>query len=1001
MIKNTKKILTIVLMMAVFYTSVSYAKADSQEESTDEKITYRTEFAEGEAEVTVYSDAFSEEVELRVNPVLWQEQVSFSAGNTEEILQVLDEERGNLLRENGSTPENSSVYDIRFVNNEGEEIEPASPAHVDLHLNSRNIGTSEVGSGVFSVTHLKETGEAESYEAETVAEITYDEIGVENNSDEDMYETEFGADANEEKSSEVDLSFDVESFSYFTVTFSDDTTVHAKLNVAYKITDDNGDIQDFEANRRDIIRVTDFEGEKITIKKNPVTADILGRAFPGGYVSDSIYANIDGEDRQILAIQEGTEGGVKGFYFYYGTGEADRKWFPYSEDQIPTLNVLLREDTQPLNTIETVDTSGEIRMHLVKYNESKINQGHALKFSSRPPQGGTPAMNKYVPNGFPGIVNSLLGEDGYPVLSTNGESLSYLFDEAKNNPAILKNFTVNHLFKKTETGDLLYDSRQNFATINPGGRLGNDIDGEKNFVVYDGPKQGSSPNRLAYYMPLNDLDQRKRIKSPYQYLMGMSVETTFLQPKNGTAANGDKIFEFYGDDDVWIFVDGVLVLDLGGIHDPLGGTINFATGEVKRFNRTGGVASTSNLADLIRRAKGENTPGLLGNTLKDYTSHTLKVFYFERGAGGSNLKMRFNVNSLPDRNLFVGKNVSHRPQNLPSDVKYKYLIEIQHYTENGYEEDFSPYSGNYSVFRGDVVDYTHAEKVADRTTENGVVEIKNGEYINIGKESLRDPRDRYRITEYVGESGKTYVNLYNVTSNLGDVTARKITVDRYNYDGYTVSGRLEDGPMVIYDNEVQTEHLGYLIVEKEMKPGHSSDDSFPVEVKIDGTLYSGSYELFGEDETDYSVEKTEKQSTADGIIYLQKGQKAVIRGLLWESEYEIFEKLDGLEGYVEPNYYRQVSDDINGEQFIEKTELRDGKVYGRIPVEADGNVRIKIENSKEQPDETFEVPPTGINLPVAVYIVMIGVGAMFLPMFLANILFRRRRIKTKDQKILK
>lgn len=58
------------------------------------------------------------------------------------------------------------------------------------------------------------------------------------------------------------------------------------------------------------------------------------------------------------------------------------------------------------------------------------------------------------------------------------------------------------------------------------------------------------------------------------------METSFRQPIDGKVGSNDMTFEFTGDDDLWIFVDDVLVLDLGGIHSELYGTINFATGQI-------------------------------------------------------------------------------------------------------------------------------------------------------------------------------------------------------------------------------------------------------------------------------------------------------------------------------------------------------------------------------------------------------------------------------------
>ena len=63
------------------------------------------------------------------------------------------------------------------------------------------------------------------------------------------------------------------------------------------------------------------------------------------------------------------------------------------------------------------------------------------------------------------------------------------------------------------------------------------------------------------------------------YFFGMELEASFTQTHSGVDAWGnDMIFEFTGDDDFWLYVDGVRVIDLGGIHSALSGSVNFRTG---------------------------------------------------------------------------------------------------------------------------------------------------------------------------------------------------------------------------------------------------------------------------------------------------------------------------------------------------------------------------------------------------------------------------------------
>ncbi len=117
-----------------------------------------------------------------------------------------------------------------------------------------------------------------------------------------------------------------------------------------------------------------------------------------------------------------------------------------------------------------------------------------------------------------------------------------------------------------------------------------------------------------------------RVVSNYWY--GMNVEIDFFLPDNpGDNGNHDIYgnemhFHFSGDDDVWILIDGQLVLDIGGIHDIMVGDINFSTGDITQGGRI-----TGNLADY-------------GIT---YGEHTLTVYYLERGSSKSNCEIYFNL----------------------------------------------------------------------------------------------------------------------------------------------------------------------------------------------------------------------------------------------------------------------------------------------------------------------------------------------------------------------
>ncbi len=156
------------------------------------------------------------------------------------------------------------------------------------------------------------------------------------------------------------------------------------------------------------------------------------------------------------------------------------------------------------------------------------------------------------------------------------------------------------------------------------------------FYVYNDVEAYSDSNM---FLPFQDHDEYMRNGAGtddlnINYLFGMSMEVDFYLPNavNGETAgdgvgnvdvNGDDlIFSYSGDDDILIFIDDTLVLDMSGIHLAADGSINFNTGTWEMSNVTSGPSGNINLGA---------------------GSHRLTVYYLERGTGYSNLTVSFNV----------------------------------------------------------------------------------------------------------------------------------------------------------------------------------------------------------------------------------------------------------------------------------------------------------------------------------------------------------------------
>lgn len=289
-----------------------------------------------------------------------------------------------------------------------------------------------------------------------------------------------------------------------------------------------------------------------------------------------------------------------------------------------------------------------------------------------------------------------VADDGNVSGTCEKASLGYLFDPDATTAGKTTHENVSGLFQIDGDGYYYYDARKNFAEYSASTNSFNLYDGPAvwrtdagwneetqtfdgdmsmgNFFPFDSAKKVFDSVQTADKSgnETNILSSSEDITNVYNgvlanHYMGMTMQVDFTQPENGKlnmGTNGKQpmVFQFSGDDDVWVFIDDVLVLDLGGVHSELYGTIDFSTGQVITGQswRTGGLPDNpgsvpndevTTLYDMYVAALGPAEADAMhwatdsqGNKIfPTGTEHSLKMFYLERGNYDSSLQMRFNL----------------------------------------------------------------------------------------------------------------------------------------------------------------------------------------------------------------------------------------------------------------------------------------------------------------------------------------------------------------------
>lgn len=590
-----------------------------------------------------------------------------------------------------------------------------------------------------------------------------------------------------------------------------------------------------------------------------------------------------------------------------------------------------------------------------------------------------------------GIVDSTL-TNGYPTVNASEHhSLAYLFNDDESayktvykdvNHLLMRDTSNNHLifnsndnyaYYDKETGDfIVYDTT--FPVINPDHHDYGDTDyhhldsnGEPNTYTDEKTKF------MIGFFPFDEYDPTRRDPNfngnGYNHHFGMKMETKFTNPtaENLPVYNNKKepvSFKYSGDDDMWVFVDGKLVLDIGGIHEPTGGMIDFTNGLVWTQDNELGQTMDQVKQDLIlAQGNGINNETDFNNLPKPigtdttgsgnkwivesitkyipdwYTNnpngtHEIKMFYLERGGCYSNLAMEMNLPTL--KPLTVKKEVDYQDHLVKdTDIDDKdYEFQVWEWIED------DPYDGHWT-------------KPNLPQTTNGYFTLKDGERITF--DDLEQHR-KFRITE-VGVDP----NVYDKVSVNG-VTMAQFTAGGANADvDSSANGvALSDTNSYLFNNRVIQDTTKIKVKKdwdctEDKKPANFTmkykimrTDSATGEVKQVALKY---------DVTENGVTKTKKRR----VFLLEPNEQVngkTIENLLARYGNHVYtyavEELNVPDGF-KASYSDTYETDLNGKQYkvlqvtntdITKTDIYVKKEWENIPPTGQPAVKLVLKREK-------------------------------------------------------
>lgn len=508
-----------------------------------------------------------------------------------------------------------------------------------------------------------------------------------------------------------------------------------------------------------------------------------------------------------------------------------------------------------------------------------------------------------------GIVGKNL-DDGNLITSYtyNGNSVKVPFfnEDAYDGQGTYMKFYNNLQFpftKKTNdkgVSTYSFDSEQN--TVH--------YDYENNKIVRDDTIKIHDVGGDTGYFPFNSVDPSA--KDNLNYGFGTQFTIPFTVTETGKNVDGTSMtFKFTGDDDVWVYIDGALVLDMGGAHCKAEGEINFATqmatittgtSDAKLGNQPtagGRVAAKDNgkrtvdFKNITVKKSDGNTISLADYMKESGKVHELKMYYMERGMWDSNMSISYSFVPLPS-GLTLSKTLDTKDVNagLKNAVQgldnFDFNIQTRNLKDR--EANYSDVDNlGYTLY--DYNDNTYPGQVAKNSTATFSSSYYASEFIDTTDENNSSAfyaGTGFKITESIPKGTKLQYDETKTKWGVYDsVTSRAA---KYQGEGAVATfdmGDVNSSEMDVvnrYVNFVNTPKVGSLSVEKIYNGTAPKDKTFGFTVMVD---------LTGHDYYDsYKLEYTGTQNgTTDenGHFTLKVGDTVTFAGIPAGATYKVVE----------------------------------------------------------------------------------------------------------------